>query len=419
MKTYGEIDLDDTPIAVLGCGHFFTAETLDGHMGMADVYEQDINGIFTSIRDTSDSLARAVPRCPDCQCPVRQFCTQRFNRVINRAVIDEMSKRFLVNGKDRLRELEQKITDLENDLANSQREIFAAVQLDSNQVLARDKKHVTPIEALMITQQLKERYAMSRKLEESVRNFRLKASDKHQPTRKLHDATISAARRSSLDESMTKLTLDKAVPAIVQDHRITFGARIAELHVQCIFLTDTFSISQMVKSNPARATITIPGGAPEQLAKPFFQVCGNFINDCNSESLPKLAVEASIYFARVARSNQSYCHLMKMDAVKASEFVKKAKELLQHAKELCTKRFQNVEQLRIAVDESIKLLRREWYEPVTSDEIAAIKKAMVSGSDGIASHSGHWYNCANGHTVSLKCFIVPRLSANFIAVCNR
>jgi hypothetical protein len=34
MKTYKEIDLGETPIAALGCGHFFTAETLDGHMGM-------------------------------------------------------------------------------------------------------------------------------------------------------------------------------------------------------------------------------------------------------------------------------------------------------------------------------------------------------------------------------------------------
>jgi hypothetical protein len=48
----------------------------------------------------------------------------------------------------------------------------------------------------------------------------------------------------------------------------------------------------------------------------------------------------------------------------------------------------------------MKLLGREWYEVVTPEELAVIKAAMVSGPRGIATHSGHWYNCANGHPVS-------------------
>ena len=41
FKAYGEIDLNETPIALLGCGHFFTGETLDGMVGMAGVYITD------------------------------------------------------------------------------------------------------------------------------------------------------------------------------------------------------------------------------------------------------------------------------------------------------------------------------------------------------------------------------------------
>ncbi|XMA08199.1 hypothetical protein WAI453_000990 [Rhynchosporium graminicola] len=36
MKSYNDIDLDETPIVVLICGHFFTAETLDGMIGMSE-----------------------------------------------------------------------------------------------------------------------------------------------------------------------------------------------------------------------------------------------------------------------------------------------------------------------------------------------------------------------------------------------
>lgn len=32
FKKYGEIDLDETPVVTLACGHFFTTETLDGRL---------------------------------------------------------------------------------------------------------------------------------------------------------------------------------------------------------------------------------------------------------------------------------------------------------------------------------------------------------------------------------------------------
>ncbi|PMD52451.1 uncharacterized protein K444DRAFT_636304 [Hyaloscypha bicolor E] len=76
MKTYGEIDPDKAPIVVLGCGHFFTAETLNGLMGMGEVYLVDGNGKFTGLKDVSAELSRLIPRCPDCQRPVRQYATQ-------------------------------------------------------------------------------------------------------------------------------------------------------------------------------------------------------------------------------------------------------------------------------------------------------------------------------------------------------
>lgn len=71
------------------------------------------------------------------------------------------------------------------------------------------------------------------------------------------------------------------------------------------------------------------------------------------------------------------------------------------------------------------MLGREFYEEVTEEEIEAIKRAMLGGRGGIASHSGHWYNCVNGHPVSLhlltsllatNCF--SSLSASVECPCN-
>ena len=63
-------------------------------MGMANVYETDYYGEFVSLRDTSKGLSQFIPRCLDCQRTTRQYATQRYNRVINRAVDDKTSRLF-------------------------------------------------------------------------------------------------------------------------------------------------------------------------------------------------------------------------------------------------------------------------------------------------------------------------------------
>jgi hypothetical protein len=399
MKSYREIDVDETPIVVLGCGHFFTAESLDGLMGMSDVYEVDRYGEFTGLKDVSVALARAMPCCPDCNCPVRQFATQRYNRVINRAVIDEMSKRFLTTGRDELRELEQRIVKLEQDLDTTREEIVNPI--------CQAKTHLTstltPEKILKITRALKERHVESRKIESAIKIFCNSTTDKHQPSQKLHEATVHAARKVSarpatLDILMANLAVVDAVPALARDCRITMGGQMVQIKTEFVILNDKFIITQALKSTSV--SIKIPGGAPGLLAIPFFRRCKIFIDKCNVENLPKLAVEVSLFYANIARSFETFCYSAKTDLDKAVTYVEMAKQLLGNSREACKQPFQNAESLHTAVEESIRLMKKHWYEEVTAEEIKAIKAAMVSGSQGIATHSGHWYNCENGHPVS-------------------
>lgn len=60
MKKYAEIDPNETPTIILGCGHCLTAGSLDGHTGMADVYKQALNGECTALKDMSTSLAHSI-----------------------------------------------------------------------------------------------------------------------------------------------------------------------------------------------------------------------------------------------------------------------------------------------------------------------------------------------------------------------
>ncbi|APA10158.1 hypothetical protein sscle_06g049280 [Sclerotinia sclerotiorum 1980 UF-70] len=389
MKLYGDIDLDETPIVALGCKHFFTAETLDGMVGMSEVYEQDILGNYTAIKDATATLASSIPRCPDCKCPLRQFATPRYNRVINRAVIDEMSKRFLVTGQTELRELESEINKLEQELDDTRQSLL--IMNNVNGITSRTQSNAE--------RQLKERQDKSRKLGKRVDAFCKKVMEKHQPATKLHDATVNAIRQRSIEDAITSLSLSNTRSS-PRDRRITRGAHGVQLKLQYIVLTDKFPLSQKLQANP-KITIKLPGGAPDQPSIAFFRSCLSYISSCQEDSLPKLAVEGILYYAKIARLYDSYTRSISSQTTKKTSEIQKAKDLLEEARNLCSQGFQNADSLLTAVEESIKFLRREWYEEVTKEELDAIKKAMVSGRGGIATHSGHWYECENGHPFAI------------------
>ncbi|KAM0136661.1 hypothetical protein ACHAP3_004408 [Botrytis cinerea] len=387
LKLFREIDLEDTPIIALACGHFFTAESLDGVVGMSEVYQQNIHGDFTAIKETT-SLASSVPQCPDCQCPLRQYATPRYNRVINRAVIDEMSKRFLVSGQVELRELEKSTLHLEEEFENSAPGLIQAVD--------------DPWTEIKVNELLEKRNHNARQLEKAVMRFCEKFKDKHQPATKLHNAIVISIRKHPLENLLCGLTITDQDRTSPRDRRIAFAGTGAMLRVQCLTLTDGFTIAHKLRSR--NSSIKISGGPPDQLSKPFFKSCLSHIESCRDESLPRLAVEGILYFAKIARLFDSYTRSAANSEAGERDYpspIEKAKRLLDEAKALCKEGFQNADSLLAAVENSIKYLSREWYEEVTKEELDAIKNAMVSGRGGIATHSGHWYECKKGHPFAI------------------
>ncbi len=134
----------------------------------------------------------------------------------------------------------------------------------------------------------------------------------------------------------------------------------------------------------------------------FFKSCKAFIAECKAEKLPRYDVEVRLYFGNIARLNRSLGSNVASDANrKAIEHVNHAKELLNEAEKMCQSSFSNADGLRKAVEQTLQQLGKEWYEEVSKDELAAIKAAMLSGPRGMATHSGHWYNCENGHPFAI------------------
>ncbi len=132
---------------------------------------------------------------------IRQFATRRYNRVVNKAVLDETSKRFLIHGTEKLGELERRVAEAEKRFP------VVAHGQPTLQNLAK--------EAERLVQTMRE---------------------EHQPIKKLFDAAVTLQRESApLSERLANLSLTSASPPLpkpVYDRKITLGAHGLHLRIR-------------------------------------------------------------------------------------------------------------------------------------------------------------------------------------------
>jgi hypothetical protein len=280
LRVFAQIDLDQTPIVVLSCGHFYTSETLDGHMQMAEVYTTDAEGRYTGLRDDS-ALSEHPPKCPQCKRAIQQFSTQRYNRSINRSVMDEISKRFIVSGTARISDLDKGIDLLDQQLRNARLPI----------VQARSDGPSGSNAAALKTCEKREKDLTG--LYRRVENLIETVSNGSQPARKLHDATVLASSRDQqpLESQLSSLSLAAAAanstPASPLDSRVVLGAgrlRVKTLYARLAHRADL-----------AHRLGTRLSDADLAHASALLGLCATLAADCTAAHLPRLAVEAALY----------------------------------------------------------------------------------------------------------------------------
>ncbi|KAJ5670147.1 uncharacterized protein N7477_005510 [Penicillium maclennaniae] len=225
-KTYSEINLDESPIIVLGYGHFFTIESVDGMVGLDEVYTRDKNGKFDGLRDVSASLASTVPSSPDCKLPIRQFVTKRYNRVINRAVMDETCKRFLTKGHADLERLQSRLNDIEARLTSTRSAPSILREFGTS------SKATT-------------RYADCDRLEREAFTLNKTMKAEHQPTKRLMDA-ITIYQKLPRDDIVSISAQMNAMKIATRepDNQITLGARFIGIKAREIKLSDILELMQ-------------------------------------------------------------------------------------------------------------------------------------------------------------------------------
>ena len=370
-------------------------------VGLDEVYTRDKDGKFDGLRDVSASLASAVPSCPDCKLPIRQFVTKRYNRVINRAVIDETCKRFLIKGCTDLERLQSRLNDIEAKLNST---TYAP---SISRELGTSSKFPT-------------RYADCDRLKKEASTLSKTMEAEHQPTKRLMDA-IAIYQKSPRDEIVSILAQmnEMKIATREPDTQITLGARLIGIRAREIKFSDIFRLinSSGLSVIPARLKITPASLSTLTL---FLKDCRDLIIQANEGSLTRIVIMATLSFAKVAQMDGWYhrthpgetpndLHLEEgYEGLRNLEDrVETTRNLLAAALKLCDE-LGNFPELHEKVQEMARLYEGPRYEAVTLEELQSIKMAMVSGPRGIATHSGHWYNCVNGHPVSRSS--IPQMS---------
>ena len=376
MKLYSEIDVDENPIIVLSCGHFFTIETLDGMIGIDKVYSIDQQGNFIGTADISRELIEQVPRCPDCKCQIKQFVARRYGRLVNRAIVEAMTIRYLSHGTNTLAEIHGEITKLENELVASNAAWKQSTQRRSGENLDRS---------------LQQRYRCTLKLYTRIHRFISTSGSHDQPACKINQAMVLASRKAqhqNLDGRLASLSIQNSEITSTPVLTLILGGQLAQLAAHCVILEDKLSLAIMFRG---------------KLTKPideFFGQCTSFIPECFNNDQPKLATEATIIMARIAGA-YSTSNRVGADIDGILRHTASAQEHLLDAQKRCDEmgdRIRILGNLPQQLETLIKTLPS--YNKLTPAELDSIKSALTSGRDGIEKHSGHWYQCSNGHRVS-------------------
>ncbi|KAL4804110.1 hypothetical protein BDV18DRAFT_166268 [Aspergillus unguis] len=378
-QTFSEINLDECPIIMLACGHFFTRESVDGLIGLPEVYTSDQEGRFNGLRDISYSLASTIPSCPDCKQPIRQFATKRYNRVINRAVMDETYRRFLVKGRTELEGLEARL--------------HAA-----DEMINLGRKHSIPAS---VPSWRNPQYADCERVSKDALTLSKTMEAENQPIKRLKDAIV-ASQRDPCDEIASISARIEAMSTTIRepDNQITLGAWLIHIRAQEVILSHTFKVI-----TSSRNLATLIAKPPPNLTGAM-NACLELITQANKAGLSRIVITATIVFAKLAQQEAWYRRTYPGEPtgdLHQSNGLQQFKDrtetirgLLAAAAELCDG-LGNCPDLHEQLHGLIRLHERPQYETITPDELQSIKTAMVSGRAGIATHSGHWYNCANGH----------------------
>ncbi|KAF5690122.1 NFX1-type zinc finger-containing protein [Fusarium denticulatum] len=353
-KRYREVDLDENPIVVLGCGHFFTGKSLDPLLGMGEVYLMSNDGQFLGLKDFSGSFSKNVPCCPDCKQPIRQYATKRYNRLINRAMMDETTKKFLAKESNELYEIETKLEEHEQKLGT----VWTS------------------------------RMILLRGLKRSAKGVEARAEQHTQLTKPLFDA-IAMTPTQTIDEPshIEALTSCQLTPG----QQISLKAQLLVIRVAEVHIYSHFSTSCLMPWTPTEVDAFQRWLKVQNLPTlpSLLRDCASLIERARQANMPRLVIIGTLSFARILRLWR-LCVLVDYEPDSGEDLSNTA-----IADEFLS------EEWKEGVQETMRALKSQ-DKVITDKELVYNKNARIGGNPRMATTSALWYSCVNGHPFAIE-----------------
>lgn len=379
-KTYHEVDLDQTPCIFLQCGHFFTVETLDGHMRMGDHYELDETGGPKALKGNMEPFSyREMKVCFYCRGSLRAIA--RYGRIVRRALLDESTKKFIAWSNRAYVPLAERLKTEHDILIDTSDRIELS---RGNIVLDQTRGHqATTIHQLNAS---KGRYQKLARLRKDIRNFLQLVGKEEQPFQRVRDMVETARRGNTSNADIPEFRFDQT---ILQ----TRGELLATaLFIRCDLIAIADLIGAWGKQPPSpskpRLTVNFAGNRIDS------QV---LVEKAEKSMIPLQQVEGHIFWAYFAalevgvmydpEGNQQHV-IRSLD-----ELRRIAHTHVDMAQELCSQYAGQTANVAHEVSE----VRRMLNESTTDSEMRMVVAAMATEFSG----TGHWYRCENGHPFTI------------------
>ncbi|KAH8811111.1 hypothetical protein F5884DRAFT_876247 [Xylogone sp. PMI_703] len=382
-STYEEVDLDETPCMFPPCGHILTVESMDGHMGMSDIYISDAEGKFIGLKGVSEPFSKSsMKSCPTCRGPLRSL--NRYGRIVRRALIDEATKRFIVWANIGFGPLEARMREIEENLRGASHDgdiMKEGTALETLQLKGTCDEQISKIGPIVKKQDL---YKPILELRKNIKSFLQQVDETEQPFGRIFDLVQDSRRHRGIEVEFTWNS------EILQ-------VRNRILTTVLLLRCDHTILITFLKNCKAKKGTNVPNVNVD------FSInrreCEELIAECDVKSQIAASVEGHLYWARFVALERGIAEMESTELLQTmTSLVDEARDHLKQAEAICIRYPGQTAGMLNEVEEVKSMLRDStFYLPVSNEEKAAVYAAMAREFRG----TGHWYYCENGHPFTI------------------
>lgn len=393
FSKYGEIDLDQDPIIVLPCQHFFTKNFLDENLEIGDAYKRDKDGKFIQGLPSGEDLDVQLKQCPYCRMPISGI--QRYNRVLKRAVLNTMLKSLIIRSEQKYKSIFEELDAFERKLQETRQTSLDTLQ---NVRHPRQRQRISARNRGIISK----RIDSSEELKAQIKSFRRDVEEKNQPHVRVYSMSIDAKSRAKAQDTGQSVVWPMDVPKPQIKHRLM--ADVLTLRLYTLLYSDMMDFLDRLAST----------GCQEE-AKHLYK---DTINKCNKvrkiADIHKTESDKGHYYPTTVDIIllQTQLVILEIRACREASDPSKLQQLRDSGLNLledCGKNFQKYASTRkfepIATRLRDALTSGFFNLAVSMEERREIVRAMNTELRG----TGHWYQCRNGHPVILLIFLLISL----------